>query len=247
MTAELKLRKKCMIILFTLLFIFGVLSSEGHPRTCSTQDSVLKPTLSYFYTAGRGEVSRLILEESEADYEFDSFTNEWPQRKIELGEALWFGQVPLYREPSGFSIPQSGAIERYLARKYGLAGSDHEIAVVDSIAEGVNDLSTHFRAAERYPVESERQAQIQKFVDETIPKWLNYFEKLLDGKTYFVGNRLSYADLKYFCLLQRINQTFEHANVLENFPFSRDLLLRIESRPRIKRYLESDPYSSGEK
>jgi hypothetical protein len=44
-------------------------------------------------------------------------------------------QVPLYRESSGFSIPQSGAIERYLARKNGLAGSDHEVAVIDSIAE----------------------------------------------------------------------------------------------------------------
>jgi len=213
-------------------------------QTCSSTDSVLKPTLTYFFTAGRAEVSRLILEEAGADYEFDPITGDWFSKKSDLGDTLWFGQVPLYRESSGFSIPQSGAIERYLARKYGFAGSDHEIAVVDAIAEGVNDLAHHHRMADKFPIESERPAQIKKFEEETFPKWLGYFEKLLDGKSFFVGNRLTYADLKYFCLIQRISQVNAGVGtILEYFPFSVQLIARIASRPKIKAYLESNPYS----
>lgn len=69
-------------------------------------------------------------------------------------------KVPLYREPSGFSIPQSGAIERYLARKYGFSGSDQEQSTIDAIGEGVNDLAATWYAATRYPVEAERGVQV---------------------------------------------------------------------------------------
>jgi len=165
-------------------------------------------------------------------------------KKEELGESLWFGQVPLYREPSGFGIPQSAAIERYLARKYGLAGSDQEVAIIDAIAEGVNDISYLYRSAVVYPIEAERPIQIAKFIDETLPKWLSYFENLINGKDYFVGNRLSYADLKFFNFIEKSKPIEGFNEEVKKYPGIQELVKRISERPRIKKYLQRRAYDS---
>uniref|UniRef100_A0A914CPB0 glutathione transferase n=1 Tax=Acrobeloides nanus TaxID=290746 RepID=A0A914CPB0_9BILA len=56
-----------------------------------------------------------------------------------------FGQVPVL-EVDGKMLPQSFTINRYLARKYGLAGKDDfEQATVDAIGDSVMDFFNEFR------------------------------------------------------------------------------------------------------
>jgi len=205
----------------------------SHPK-------VTKPTLIYFNVAGRAEVSRLILAEAGVDYHFDSFPgSEWASKKATLGSLLPFHQVPFYLEPSGFGIPQSGAIERYLSRKHGLAGGDQEMAYVDAIVEGVNDVLNHYRTATRHPIESEKEEKKSQFFSEILPIWLKRFEVLIENKEYFVGNRVSYADLSFFSFVH--NQLGGVGSVGE-YPGLLALVKRVQERPNIKKYLENRNY-----
>lgn len=107
-------------------------------------------------------------------------------------------KVPLYQEPSGLSIPQSSSIERFLAKKHGLAGGRSE-EEVDAIAEGVNDLANKIREA-RWAPEGEKEKKVEQVRMTVIPQWFSYFEHLLAGKKYFAGDQFTYADLKMYFL-----------------------------------------------
>ena len=106
--------------------------------------TVTKPTLTYFNVFGRAEVPRLLLEDAGVDYDFVPVTN-WPELKSQLTASgkLASGQTPLYEEPDGLTLVQSGAISRHLARKYGYNGGNaHEEALIDQAKEGANDAYT---------------------------------------------------------------------------------------------------------
>jgi len=211
-----------------------------------SKHKVSKPTLTYFNLVARGEVSRLILEVAGVDYEYDTVTGkDWQAKKAELGDALLFRQVPLYREPSGLSLVQSGAIERYLSKKHGFAGSDdQQIAEIDAIAEGVTDFDNKIREAIRFPTESERPAKIQKLVAEDVPKWLSYFSNILakGKKIYFGGEKATYADFRLFLSLDKIAGLEGGKDALEKFPDLVAFKERVANRPRIKSYYARDPY-----
>ncbi|KAJ3304828.1 hypothetical protein HDU76_005108, partial [Blyttiomyces sp. JEL0837] len=101
-------------------------------------------TVVYFNIRARAELSRFILEKGKATWNDE--TPDWPAAKAEMP----FGQVPLLIEKVDgkevFRLAQSHAIERYLARKFGLAGSNrHEEAYLDSIFESYNDILDAFR------------------------------------------------------------------------------------------------------
>lgn len=91
------------------------------------------PLLTYFDIRGRAEVIRLILEEVAAPYrERRVQEQEWAAVK----PTMPFGQMPLYQDGE-LLIPQSHAIYRYLARKYGLYGQDERERVRCDIIEEV--------------------------------------------------------------------------------------------------------------
>ncbi|KAI8873642.1 hypothetical protein GQ42DRAFT_160437 [Ramicandelaber brevisporus] len=92
--------------------------------------------LVYFGGVGAAEVIKAILNYGGADWKLDVVTQEtWPALK----PSTPFGQVPLLREfdASGnlvLELAQSGAIEAYLGRKFGLYGkTPQEEARIHSI------------------------------------------------------------------------------------------------------------------
>ena len=87
---------------------------------------------------------------------------------------------------------------RYLARKLGYAGGQSELdqAVTDQYADIVTDLlndmvNVHFET------ERSRKAVLDKKMQtETMPKFLQIFEKrLTENNGFLAGNSLSYADV----------------------------------------------------
>jgi len=159
--------------------------------------------LSYFPARGRAELTRLLFIQAGVKFEdvriaFDEF------KELKAGGKLPFGQLPTL-ETDGMVLSQSGAIARFVADQVGLAPSTAaEQAQADMIIEGVKDL--HEKLAKiRWEQDEEKKKEMKKeMFEKTLPTQLGYFEKLLksnnDGKGYFFGDKLTYADLGVFDL-----------------------------------------------
>ncbi|KAH7704871.1 GST-5 protein [Aphelenchoides avenae] len=96
----------------------------------------------YFDAARRAETARLILTHAGVDFEDVRIPKaEWPgEHKAKAP----FGQLP-YLEVDGKQLAQSNTINRYLARKFGLAGKDEwEQAWVDAMADWLLDVGPEF-------------------------------------------------------------------------------------------------------
>merc|ERR1719291_890732 len=108
------------------------------------------------------------------------------------------GKVPLLTV-DGAKICQSKAIERYLAKALGLAGSsDVEFAQMDAVAETVRDMKDAYQKAKAESAESK-----DKFFAETLPASLALLEKALPaaGGPWLIGASISYADISLFNFL----------------------------------------------
>merc|ERR1712196_522668 len=104
-------------------------------------------------------------------------------------------------------IGQSKAIERYLARALGLAGSsDVEAAQIDQVTETIRDIKDAYQKAK---AEEEKKAQ---FFAEDLAAQLTLLEKSLpkgDGGTWLIGSKISYADICRFNFLTDKNGFFD--------------------------------------
>ncbi|KAK5970795.1 Glutathione S-transferase [Trichostrongylus colubriformis] len=98
--------------------------------------------LTYFDGRGAAEVIRQLFVLAGQEYKDVRLTHEeWPKHKAEMP----FGQLPVL-EVDGKQLPQSFAIVRFLARKFGFAGKNAwEEAVVDSIADQYKDFMNEVR------------------------------------------------------------------------------------------------------
>ena len=94
-------------------------------------------------------------------------------------------------------LGQSKAIERYLARTFGLMGSnDLEAAQVDMIGEHVRDIKDAYQKAKA-------AGNGDAFLSADLPKWLAKLEKCVSqtGKEGFaVGDKISLAGLQIYSL-----------------------------------------------
>ena len=141
------------------------------------------------------------------------------------------------------SIVQSASITRYLARKHGFNGSnEHEAVAIDVLFEGASDFSTAISKAQ-FADESNRANEINKLINEVAPKHLDHFQRALEhnkgGHGFFVGDKISYADVAIFLALKRITgiggNLDKHAS-LAGFHG------RLANNAHIKKFYDSEPY-----
>lgn len=150
---------------------------------------------SYFNIKGnRGQVARLAFDIAGLDYEDvrldrDAFRAAKPSYP--------FGQVPVI-EIDGKMYAQSGAINRYVGKLCNLYPEDAlECLRVDEITEAIEDLQHRLRATMDLPAD-ERKAAREAYVEGPLRLVLSRLQERLSegGGEYFVGNRLSIADLR---------------------------------------------------
>ena len=85
----------------------------------------------------------------------------------------------------------------------------------------------------------------QQFLAERLPKFLDYFERVLSGKplrgTWMVGSRLTYVDLSMAQVIAGLRYAFPKAaaQALQTRPRLCGLHDAVFERPRIRRYLAS--------
>uniref|UniRef100_A0A0K0FVD1 Hematopoietic prostaglandin D synthase (inferred by orthology to a human protein) n=1 Tax=Strongyloides venezuelensis TaxID=75913 RepID=A0A0K0FVD1_STRVS len=194
-------------------------------------------TLTYFDLMGKAEVTRMLF-----NYAGVKFTDkrvkfeDWPALK----EKQPFGQLPVL-EVDGKILFQSRAIEKFLARQFGLIGDDDfEAAQVDQYILSVDDVMNNFRPAffEKDPT---KKAELLKkiFEEHGIPA-LKRFEGFLkkNGSGYFVGKKITLADFAMFQSLLYFKKLVSES-VLDNFPELEKFYNRVSKDEHLKPYLQT--------
>ncbi|MGH7767011.1 MAG: glutathione S-transferase C-terminal domain-containing protein, partial [Candidatus Binatia bacterium] len=104
----------------------------------------------------------------------------------------------------------------------------------------------HPIAGSLYYEDQKREAKrrAENFRTERLPKFLNYFERVLkrNGGKYFVGRTVSYVDLSMFQMIEGLRYAFPRAMAKQERKHPRLVKLhdRVATRPRFAAYLSSE-------
>jgi glutathione S-transferase len=206
---------------------------------------------------GRGEFVRLALEEAAAPYVDVARRKEgMPATLASLdGDAV---EHPSFAPPvlraGELLIGQTANILLFLGARHRLAPRAeqgrlwaHQLQL--TIADIVNEAhdTHHPISASQYYEQQKKEAKgrSRDFTTERIPKFLDYFEGVLQRNPgrgqYMVGSRLSYVDLSLFQLMEGLRYAFPKAmaRLEPAYPGLVALHGMVQARPRIAAYLTS--------
>jgi len=204
---------------------------------------------------GRGEYVRLALEETGAAYVDVARGKGGTAAMMKMMDGK--GGTPPFAPPflkaGRLVIAQVANILLYLGARHGLAPKAEagqlwlhqlQLTVTDFVAE-VHD--THHPIGVSLYYEDQKapaKKRTAEFLNERVPKYLGYFEKVLAGSSghYIGGRNLSYVDLSLFQLVDGMRYAFP--NRMKTFerkiPGLIELHDRVATRPNIKAYLSSE-------
>jgi len=209
---------------------------------------------------GRGEFIRLALEEAGADYD-DVARMRGPGKGVSAMLDLMEGTslarppfAPPFVRAGKLVIAQTANILHFLGPRLGLAPKAYsgrlwahqlQLTVADLVAEAHD--SHHPIAGSLYYDEQRAEARRRArfFTVERIPKFLDYFERLLtgnrSGRGFMVGRSLSYVDLSLFQLVSGLDYAFPKTmqHLASKIPALLALHERVAQRTNIASYLNS--------
>ncbi|GAB3339797.1 MULTISPECIES: glutathione S-transferase [Chromohalobacter] len=210
---------------------------------------------------GRGEYVRLALEAAGADYV--DVARECQEGVSAIGDLLE-GQTAPFEAYPPFAPPILKAQERlvshvanilrFLGPRLDLVPDDDasrdwahglQLTMTDFIAE-IHDVH-HPIGSSLYYEEQQDEARRRSHVfrQERLGKFLGYFEDVLArnpaGKTYLVGDALSYVDLSLFQTVSGLHYAMPRAMAAQapSIPGVMALSERVSALPRIATYLGS--------
>jgi len=134
------------------------------------------------------------------------------------------GRAPVVTIDGKATFGQSKSIERYLARRLGVLGSDEfEAAQIDAITEHVRDLKDKYNKAKGVDKEK-KEASIKDFFTAQMPEFFAKMEKALPpgAGPALVGKSLSYADVALYVF------------VVDFFTDTAAALATLDKCPRLK-------------
>jgi glutathione S-transferase len=203
---------------------------------------------------GRGEYVRLALEEAGADYADVARTERGMAMMMKMMAAR-SGTPPFappFLKAGKLVIGQTANILLYLGSRHGLAPKAEagklwvhqlQLTIADLVLE-IHD--THHPLGPSLYYEDQRAAakkRTEEFWKERVPKYLGYFERLLQGSdgSYVTGRKLTYVDLSLFQIVEGLRYAFpRRMKAFERkIPGLVGLHDRVAARPNIKAYLES--------
>jgi glutathione S-transferase len=203
---------------------------------------------------GRGEYVRLALEEAGADYVDAARKERGMAAMMRMMEVR--GRTPPFAPPflkaGKLVIGQTANILFYLGSRHGLAPKAEagrlwvhqlQLTIADFVLE-VHDTHHPLGPSLYYEDQrSEAKKRSAEFWKERVPKFLGYFEALLEesGGGFVTGRRLTYVDLSLFQIVEGLRYAFpKRTKAFEHqIPGLVGLRDRVASRPNIKAYLSS--------
>ncbi|MEW6271944.1 MAG: glutathione S-transferase [Thermodesulfobacteriota bacterium] len=208
---------------------------------------------------GRGELVRLALEEAGADYVDVAREKDGMAAMMRFLEGEERGALPFappFVRVGRTVVSQTANILAFLGPKLGLVPADEGLrAEASQIALTIADLvaeahdTHHPIASSLYYEDQKREAKrrAEAFVEERIPKYLGWLERILErGKAsrgrWLVGRELTYADSCAFQAVEGLRYAFPNAmaRIERKLPKLIALRDRVAERPRIAAYLASE-------
>ena len=173
---------------------------------------------------GRGEFARLVLEAAGAPYREMAQLPEEEGGGIEAMTAFIEGKAgeripfaPPFLVDGDIVVSQAAVIAAYLGEKLGLAPlteADRQFArsvaltTADAVAES-HDVHHPVGLGLYYEDQKgEALRRAKEFREARMTKFLGWYEKLVTGEGFLVGDRLTYADLGLFQLVQGLTYAF---------------------------------------
>ena len=206
---------------------------------------------------GRGEFVRLALEDAGADYvdvaRDPSFGRPGIMKFIEDPSLERPPFAPPFIKAGDLLISQTANILQFLAPRLGLVPDDEpsrlwahqlQLTVADWLYE--TGQTHHPIANVLYYEEQKDEAKKRaaNFTTHRIPKFLAYFERVLNVNKvgdYVLGEKICYVDLSLFQMIEGTRYAFPKtmARLESGHPKLVTLHGRVRARPRIAAYLAS--------
>lgn len=211
---------------------------------------------------GRGEFVRLALKYEQLEYIDVAREDEEKGggesalvRSLERKDLQRPPFAPPYLEADGVVIGQTANILLFLGRRHGLAPKDkrdwlwtHQIqlTVADFVVE-IHDTHHPLGVAQYYEDQrAEAVRRSKEFRTQRVPKFLGYFERLIErnpaGSGLLVGDAVTYVDLSMFQIVAGLRYAFPNLmkRIEPRHPQLVALHARIAHEPSIAAYLASD-------
>lgn len=206
---------------------------------------------------GRGEFVRLALEEAGVPYKDVARRKngmEPTMAALDPAQAEHPSFAPPVLKAGELLIGQTANILLYLGARHGLApraqagrlwANQLQLTIADIVNEAHD--THHPISTNLYYEDQKREAKARAadFVAERIPKYLGYFEQVLQNNpgrgSFMVGARLSYVDLSVFQLIEGLRYAFPKAmaRLAPAWPGLAALHEMVALRPNIAAYLAS--------
>ena len=205
---------------------------------------------------GRGEFVRLALEEAGADYVDVArlpVSEGGGERALmqKLGELAPPPYAPPVLVAGDLVLAQTANILFFLGARHGLTPADEagrlwvnqlQLTFTDLVKEA-HDIHHPISGSLYYEDQKEAaKANAEAFRRERIPKYLGYFERILERSgAGLAGEELCYADLSLFQVVRGLQYALPAAMAALAPKIGKALALadRVEGRPNIARYLAS--------
>ncbi len=204
---------------------------------------------------GRGEFVRLALEDAGASYDDVARKSDGMSKMMAIMEGRGETRPPFappFLKAGKLVVAQVAEILFYLGQRLKLAPRDEagrlwlhqlQLTVTDFVKE-VHD--THHPVGSGLYYEDQKpeaRRYAESFLRERAPKYLGYFEKVLEksGGPNVLGRKFSYMDLSLFQLIEGLRYAFPKAitRIERKVPQVVKVRDRVAARPRIKAYLAS--------
>ena len=211
---------------------------------------------------GRGEFVRLALEAAGAPYldvarGADASGQGVPAMLRHLNDPKLTHPpfAPPFLKDGDVLVAQTALILEYLGPRLKLVARSEQARIWTqqiqlTIADMVSEAhDTHHPVGMGLYYEEQKPEALRRakeFCATRLPKYLQWFESVLlhnpGGPRFFVGGKLSYADLSLFQLVEGLNYAFPKAaqGALARTPLLVQLHERVAALPRIAAYLRSE-------
>lgn len=208
------------------------------------------PTIHYldFQSRGRGQVVRLMWEDADIAYTDVRYSfAEYPEfQKSTIADLNPVKSVPIV-ELNSQVLVQSYAILRHFSRQLGAydGSTEAEKYFVDAMCDIAIDWRTLFIQA-FFSEKSEETYKAHCEGDRI--RYLGALERHLTSNdlsrsgSFVIGKTFTYADMVIYQVCHDENLTQNGRKGLEQYPRLAKLVDAVESRPNVKRFLESDRY-----
>jgi glutathione S-transferase len=201
---------------------------------------------------GRGEFVRLALEEAGAEYvDVARAPGGMARMMAELDGADTPAFAPPFLKAGELTIGQTANILLFLGQHHALAPQDEQgglwthqlqLTMSDLVAEA-HDTHHPIAGALYYEDQKpEARRRAADFASMRIPKFYGYFARVLGQREFLVGDRLTYADLSLFQVIEGLRYAFPRAAAHAEAEFRSlgALRDRVAARPNIAAYLASE-------